>query len=235
MTDSPSVGKMSPSHGDIEQEEKWIANVTNYQAPRALLDQVVMDYLVREGFKEAATNFASEANVTPPPYDTSLMDQQTAIRGAVESGDVSQAMELVNDLDPEILDTNPRLYFHLQQQRLLEHIKEGRIDLALEFAQEELSACGEENQDVLHELERTMALLVFDKHNQSPFSEMLQPSQRMQVASQLNAAIVDRQNFVVPDRLTTLVKLVAWSQDMLERKGIRAPKLIDITTGDIGH
>ena len=113
---------MSPSHGDIEQEEKWIASVTNYQAPRALLDQVIMDYLVREGFKEAATNFASEANVTPPPYDTSLMDQQTSIRGAVESGDVPRAMELVNDLDPEILDTNPRLFFHLQQQRLLEHI-----------------------------------------------------------------------------------------------------------------
>ena len=195
------------------------ANLTNYQAPQALLDQVVMDYLVRKRFKETATNFVSEANVTPPPYDTSLMDQQTAIRGAVESGDVSRAMELVNGLDPEILDTNPGLYFHLQQQRLLEHIKEGRIDLALEFAQEELSACGEENQDVLHELERTMALLVFGKHNQSPFSEMLQPSQRMQVASQLNAAIVDRQNFVVPDRLTTLVKLLAWSQDMLERRG----------------
>ena len=89
------------------------ANLTNYQAPQALLDQVVMDYLVRERFKEAATNFVSEANVTPPPYDTSLMDQHTAIRGAVESGDVSRAMELVNGLDPEILDTNPGLYFHL--------------------------------------------------------------------------------------------------------------------------
>ena len=64
---------------------------------------------------------------------------------------------------------------------------------------------------------------------------MLQPSQRMQVASELNAAIADRQNFVVPDRLTALVKLVAWSQDMLERKEIGAPKLLDITTGDIKH
>ena len=45
----------------------------------------------------------------------------------------------------QILDTNPQLYFHLQQQRLIELIRSGKIEEALEFAQEELAPRGEEN------------------------------------------------------------------------------------------
>jgi glucose-induced degradation protein 8 len=36
----------------------------------------------------------------------------------------------------QILDTNPQLYFHLQQQKLIELIRAGKINEALEFAQE---------------------------------------------------------------------------------------------------
>jgi hypothetical protein len=45
----------------------------------------------------------------------------------------------------QILDTNPQLFFHLQQQRLIELIRCGKIEEALEFAQEELAPRGEEN------------------------------------------------------------------------------------------
>ena len=45
----------------------------------------------------------------------------------------------------QILDTNPQLYFHLQQQKLVELIRVGKINEALEFAQEELAPRGEEN------------------------------------------------------------------------------------------
>jgi hypothetical protein len=52
-----------------------------------------------------------------------------------------------SDLDDcmQILDTNPQLYFHLQQQKLIELIRAGKISEALEFAQEELAPRGEEN------------------------------------------------------------------------------------------
>jgi len=35
----------------------------------------------------------------------------------------------------QILDTNPALYFHLQQQKLIEFIRQGRIMEALQFAE----------------------------------------------------------------------------------------------------
>lgn len=50
----------------------------------------------------------------------------------------------------QILDTNPQLFFHLQQQRLIELIRNGKVEEALEFAQEELAPRGEENVNVTH-------------------------------------------------------------------------------------
>ncbi len=46
-----------------------------------------------------------------------------------------QAIERVNDLDPEILESQQQLFFHLQQQRLIELIRGGQLQEALEFAQ----------------------------------------------------------------------------------------------------
>jgi len=43
------------------------------------------------------------------------------------------------------LDSNPCLFFHLQLQKLIELIRQGNIEQALKFAQEELAPKGEEN------------------------------------------------------------------------------------------
>jgi hypothetical protein len=43
------------------------------------------------------------------------------------------------------LDTNPKLYFHLQQQKLIELIRSGSMSEALDFAEEELAPRGEEH------------------------------------------------------------------------------------------
>ena len=45
----------------------------------------------------------------------------------------------MNDLDPEILEGQQGLFFHLQQQRLIELIRGGQLAEALEFAQARLA------------------------------------------------------------------------------------------------
>ena len=57
----------------------------------------------------------------------------------MKQGRVKEAMELVNDLDPETLDTNPRLFFRLKLQQLIETIREGDVDKALDFAEAEVA------------------------------------------------------------------------------------------------
>jgi hypothetical protein len=103
-----------------------------------------MNYLVIEGYKDAAEKFSMEAGISTN-VDLSSIQDRMDIRNAIQDGNIEEAIEKVNDLDPEILDTNPKIYFHLQQQRLIELIRENKIAEALEFAQEELAPRGEEN------------------------------------------------------------------------------------------
>jgi hypothetical protein len=52
----------------------------------------------------------------------------------------------------QILEEQQSLFFHLQQQRLIELIRQGKTEQALAFAQEYLAPHGEENEALLEEL-----------------------------------------------------------------------------------
>ncbi|KAA8578675.1 hypothetical protein FQN60_005276 [Etheostoma spectabile] len=88
-------------------------------------------------------------------------------------GQIQDAIALINSLHPELLDTNRYLYFHLQQQHLIELIRLRETEAALEFAQSQLAEQGEESRECLTEMERTLALLAFDNPEESPFGDLL--------------------------------------------------------------
>ena len=69
----------------------------------------------------------------------------------------------------------------LQQQQLIELIRESRVEDAIRFSSEQLAERGEEDPAVLEELERTLALLAFEDPHQSPFSDLLSHSHRQKV------------------------------------------------------
>jgi hypothetical protein len=120
----------------------------------------------------------------------------------------------------QILDTNPALYFRLQQQKLIELIRLGRISEALEFAQEELAPRGEESPEFLSELERTMSLLAFEASAAAPagISELLSPAQRMKTAGEVNAAILESLSQGNEVKLVGLLKLLCWGEMLLEER-----------------
>ncbi|ORY90795.1 CTLH/CRA C-terminal to lish motif domain-containing protein [Leucosporidium creatinivorum] len=178
------------------------------------------------------------------------------IRRAVQSGDVEQATEMVNELNPEILDRNPTLHFHLLQLHLIELIRHQRIPEALLFAQSELAPRGEENPQFLKELERTMALLAFEMPSLSSstststapvvvasaaagkkgktidevpampesISSLLDQSQRLKTATELNAAILTAQSHGKDPKLPGLMKMLVWGETLLNDKGADFPK-----------
>jgi hypothetical protein len=191
-----------------------------------------MEHLVKEGFKDAVGVFQEESGIDPG-VNMSMLDDQIRIRDAVEAGSIQEAVELVNDVDPEILDTNSTLFFHLQQQQLLELIKEGDVEKVLEFAQTELSARGEENPAFLEELEQTLALLAFDDPTTSPYADLLESSQRLKLVSELNSALLASQDQETTSRLSVLMKLVLWTQEQLQKKGLLFPKLANISSGKL--
>lgn len=179
------------------------------------MNRLVMNYLVIEGYKDAAEKFAEECGADPC-VDLNTITDRMATRMAIQQGDVQQAIERANNLNPLILDENPELFFHLQQQKLIELIRNGDIAQALKFAQEKLAPRGEEHPEFLGELERTMALLAFEDASKCPVSDLLQPAQRQKTASELNAAILTSQCQEKDPKLPALLKMLLWSQEQLK-------------------
>ena len=65
------------------------------------------------------------------------------IRNAVQCGEIQQAIERTNAVDPAILAGDPELSFKLKQQQLVELIRSGGVEEALAFAQAEPSPLAE--------------------------------------------------------------------------------------------
>ncbi|XP_001624093.2 glucose-induced degradation protein 8 homolog [Nematostella vectensis] len=218
------------SFAEEVNREEWMEKIGKLRFQRAEMNRLIMDYLVTEGYKEAAEKFRIESGTQPTaPLDS--LDDRIKIREAVQKGDLEQAVSMTNKLNPDILDSNQQLYFHLQQQRLIELIREKDIEAAVEFAQGQFSEQGQESGRYLEELEQTMALLAFDNPEESPFGDLLHTSQRQKVASELNAAILEAEHKKTQPKLANVLKLLLWAQDELEGKKVKFPKMTEIASG----
>ncbi|KAI9032163.1 CTLH/CRA C-terminal to lish motif domain-containing protein [Hyaloraphidium curvatum] len=213
--------------------DEWEKRLAEVKINKQDLNKLVMNYLVIEGYKDAAEKFAQETGLEPSVELESIEDRMN-IRNAVQNGDIDQAIAHVNDLDPEILDVNPKLYFHLKQQKLIELIRTGDVVAALEFAQEELAPRGEENPEFLSELERTMALLAFplEAVSASPVADLFDQSQRQRIASELNSAVLISQSQDDSPKLPSLIRMLLWSQQQLEERA-NFPKIKDVVTSHL--
>jgi len=223
----------SVEKADELTKAEWLERIGNLHMQRADMNRLIMNYLVTEGFKGAAEKFRIESGIQPS-VDLDTLDERIKIRDAIQNGKIQEAIQLVNNLHPELLDCDRYLFFHLQQQHLIELIRQRKIEEALKYAQEQLAERGEENKEVLSELERTLALLAFDKPEQSPFGDLLHPSHRQKIASEVNASILEMENREsTTPKLAIMLKLMLWSQEELEKKKVKYPKMTDIAHGII--
>ncbi|CAL0334397.1 unnamed protein product [Lupinus luteus] len=172
------------------------------------MNNLVMNFLVTEGFADAAEKFRNESG-TELEMDLATIADRMAVKQA-------------------ILDTNPQLFFHLQQQRLIELIRNEKIVEALEFAQQELVPRVEENQSFLEDLERTVALLAFEDPYNCPVGELLNTSQRLKTASEVNAAILTSQSHDKDSKLPRFLKMLILSQNQLDEKAVY-PRINDLS------
>lgn len=202
------------------------------------LNHLVMNYLINEGYQKAALNFAKEAGIS---LDFPAMDERIKIRNDIHSGNIQSAIERINCLHPELLDTDPSLHFSLLRLQLIELIRkctavpDGDITPALDFATTHLAPRAPGNIAFLEDLERTMALLCFPKDNLAPpLAELMDPALRRRVAAQVNETIMEAQGLQKEPKIRSLVKLRAWSEDCA-RKDRDLPPLelgLDIGTFD---
>lgn len=84
---------------------KWVYNLLYYDLPLLIF--------FSEGFKGAAEKFRIESGIQPA-VELDTLDERIKIRDAIQSGRIEEAIQLVNNLHPELLDSDRYLYFHLQ-------------------------------------------------------------------------------------------------------------------------
>lgn len=101
---------------------EWLTILSQMSLKRNEINLLIMDYLISEGFKEAAERFKTEANIdTEKVYEiknyaesNEQIDQRIAVRSAIENGNIELAIRLINDYYPELIDNNRNIYFKLQ-------------------------------------------------------------------------------------------------------------------------
>lgn len=88
-----------------------------------------MNFLLVEGYKEAADAFARESTLPTTtttmnsPHSTLTISARTTLRHFLLSGDISSAISLLNDLLPDLLDNSPLLSARLHLQLLIEQVR----------------------------------------------------------------------------------------------------------------
>ncbi|KAL9251536.1 GID8-like protein [Drosera capensis] len=209
----PAVEAMAARIKVINLEE-WEKKINDIKITKEDMNKLVMNFLLIEGYVDAAEKFYMETGTEH--IDLTTVTDRMAVKSAVESGNVEEAIEKLKVLNPKILDTNCQLFFRLQQQRMIELIKNGKNEEALDFGKELLAPMCEENQSFLKELERTVSLLVFENVIDKPhLLELLDMSRCLNIASELNAAILTSQGLLKDPNLPTLMKMFIFSQSQL--------------------
>ena len=68
-----------------------------------------------------------------------MIQARMSVRKFILEGNIRNAIKLINEINPSILDTHPDLNFELRKQELIEIIKAGKIEEAIKFAQSQIA------------------------------------------------------------------------------------------------
>jgi len=221
MSSSTISPPSSIMHGPHSVERKAV----EMKPSKSDINCVIMEYLVSEGYPEAAEKFAQETNL-PKPGDNASIRERVQVRNAIHAGKVDEAVEMVNEIDPEILDKHRLLHFQLLQLQLIEIIRNiltsappnGNIAAdafrpAVEFATSQLAPRVPTGDIYKMTLERTMALMIYPTEKMTPeFKELLDLGLREKVACQVNKAILESKGESSEAKIRQLIRARVWAE-----------------------
>ena len=195
---SVSASSSSRSSSVVVSSDDWY-RLLSVSASRGVdkrsVSSLVLRWLVAEGYADVADCFEAEA-LLKADRPSAHIEERTAIRKLILSGDVAAAVSRCNALYPALLDQpqHAALSFMAQQQTLIELIREQRMDRALAFARQEMAPRAQHHPALMTELEKTMSLLAFPQPaTQSPYATLMSQQRRHGVSSAFNAALLQQQ------------------------------------------
>uniref|UniRef100_A0A0N5AEP4 CTLH domain-containing protein n=1 Tax=Syphacia muris TaxID=451379 RepID=A0A0N5AEP4_9BILA len=183
-----------------------------HELPSDEMKSLVVDYLISEGYREAAELLCSDAGIAFPKDSAENLDARMAIRDAIVDGRIEEAIYKINNLVPELLATNSLLHLQLLQQHLIELIRQKKLEESLKFAEEFLVEKCEKHPEMQEKLEKTFSLLAFEKPEESPFASLVE------VATEVNSAVLKALHKPAVPRIEALFRMVVWAGQQLKRE-----------------
>ncbi|KAF1893161.1 hypothetical protein Lal_00001597 [Lupinus albus] len=153
------------------------------------IHNVVLSYLIHNCYNESVESFIACTAMKQPTDYLENMEKIKRIFHCALEGNALKAIELTEQLTPDILNENKDLEFDLLSLHLVELVCCKKCTEALEFAQTKLSPFGKE-QKYMEKLQDLMALLAYKEPEKSPMFHLLSSEFRQQVADSLNRVIL---------------------------------------------
>jgi len=208
--------------------EKWKKELNSQKISKNKMNQIIANYLFLQGYCIPLKQFISEAKIKFD-FDEKLLNQRFLIRQLITTNQIEKAINEINLIDKRILSENKMIYFVLQRQRLLNYIKDNKLQEALIFAKEELLPLSEGDEFLYKELEKTMGLLAFENINDAPEKELISDKFLEKIATKMNLVILNylSGNKMINLNLDLLIKLSMYIQQIL-KKEISFPSIISL-------
>lgn len=166
---------------------------------------IVLSYLVHNCFKETAETFLASTGMNQSADYLVDMHKRKSICQLALEGNALKAIELTEELAPNLLEENRDLHFDLLSIHYIELIRSRKCTEALEFAQAKLTPFGKMHKYVV-KLEDFMGLLAYEEPENSPMFELLNPEYRHNIADGLNRAILAHGNLPCYSSMERLIQ-----------------------------
>lgn len=194
----------------LQDERNKLAQAIQDATPPSVYDinLLIQKYLLHAGYTETLKMFEQSicAKATTLPPHT---EQRKEMIKMVQQGHVEQAILVLQKHFPLVYTQHLQapLMFRMHGQVIIEHVRQSHIEQAMEYAQQHLSistANSMENKEEYDRLVDTIGLIAYIFPDQSPVAYLLDMSQREELATMLNQAILKHQGF---DSVSPLEKL----------------------------
>lgn len=208
--------------------EQWNKELNTKKVNKEQMNQIVANYLFIQGYNIPLKKFINEAKIKFD-FDEKLLNKRFLIRKLITENKIEQAIIEIDSINKNILEENKTLLFVLLRQKLLNYIKENKLQEALKFAKDTLLPLTEGNSFLFKELENIMCLLAYDNLDEAPEKELLTDKFLEKIASKANLVILNYLSGNKPVNLTLelLIKLMIYVQNQLKQE-IDFPQIVSL-------
>eukprot|EP01063_Lacrimia_lanifica_P005772 TRINITY_DN13493_c0_g1_i1.p2 TRINITY_DN13493_c0_g1~~TRINITY_DN13493_c0_g1_i1.p2 ORF type:complete len:260 (+),score=118.42 TRINITY_DN13493_c0_g1_i1:60-782(+) len=214
----------------------YVAKCGGVAVDRGSLNELVMNFLEIEGFKEAAEAFRKESGAGIGSVEA--IQDRGDVNECLAKGAIEDAAAKIEATFPDVLQ-DADIAFRLKHQQLLEYVRQGDVERTLNYARDAM-ASSELSPANLERMEEALCLIAFEDPSQCQYAPLLGPAQRQETSSIVNAAILRSTGRDPAPMLLQLLRVVQWMEHALANNVqfphvddlVRAPFRIDMSGND---